>query len=300
MDAGATAHLLCFRLIERHNRILHREGFPRVPTYLGSARFELGDGCLEAVRRAADIPSGIAGNRGELAAFALGTKIPALLHTGALEALGGQLDFSRDISRIRKQGVLYTQARSATRKQEVPFTFLRGIPLRVNRIGRCKLSVVNFGKGQSEKQEGPTFSASYFQWASANRRPDLSDGSLRLLYEEDGLYHFEHPHTFSACKAGTFRGATDGCLSGPKESITKLHLNWGHASAQQLKRAPAASDGDDMHLVNHADEVLEQRDVCRAFDKAPTAPITGNCKLTNCSRMISLPCTSWAFPPSTP
>ena len=31
----------------------------------------------------------------------------------------------------------------------------------------------------------------------------------------------------------------------------KLHVNWGHASAHQLKRAPVYSDGENVHLANY-------------------------------------------------
>ena len=50
-------------------------------------------------------------------------------------------------------------------------------------------------------------------------------------------------------------------------------MNWGHASAKPLKRVLADSDGGDMHLLNYVDGALEQREVCRAFDKGPHVPI---------------------------
>ena len=55
----------------------------------------------------------------------------------------------------------------------------------------------------------------------------------------------------------------------------KLHVNWGHVSAQQLKQVLADSDRGNVNLVNYADKVLEQRAVCRAFDDAPRASISG-------------------------
>ena len=53
----------------------------------------------------------------------------------------------------------------------------------------------------------------------------------------------------------------------------KLHVNWRHASAQQLKRASADPSGGDMHSLTCADEVSDQREVCRAFKEAPHVPI---------------------------
>ena len=67
----------------------------------------------------------------------------------------------------------------------------------------------------------------------------------------------------------------DRCLLGPTQIITKLHANWGHASAKQLGQAPVDPDGGNVHLANYVGEVLEQRELCRTFDRAPHAPING-------------------------
>ena len=86
------------------------------------------------------------------------------------------------------------------------------------------------------------------------------------------MYQFEPPRAISVCKAVTFGDALNGCQSDPKKIATKLHVSWGHGSAQQLRRV-LESDGDNLHLLTCVDEVLEQRDVCRAFDRAPNAPV---------------------------
>ena len=39
----------------------------------------------------------------------------------------------------------------------------------------------------------------------------------------------------------------DGCVSDLRKVIADLHVNWGRASAQQLKEASVASGGDNMH-----------------------------------------------------
>ena len=49
----------------------------------------------------------------------------------------------------------------------------------------------------------------------------------------------------------------------------KLHINWGHASATQIKRVLVDAEGDTQSLLQHVDEVVSQRDTCKAFDKAP-------------------------------
>ena len=62
-------------------------------------------------------------------AFVLDAVLPAPLRRGALEAPGGQLDSSRDMLTLLKQGV--------------------GAPLRVNRMGRDIPSAVDFAKDAS-------------------------------------------------------------------------------------------------------------------------------------------------------
>ena len=55
----------------------------------------------------------------------------------------------------------------------------------------------------------------------------------------------------------------------------ELHVNWGRASAQQLKRVLVDSDRKNTHLITCADEILAQCEVCQAFDKAPRSPAAG-------------------------
>ena len=84
-------------------------------TYPASARFRFGGGRPGEVRHATDIPEGNAGKQGKFAASALDAETPALLREGAMEALGGQLDTSRGVLALRRQGAT--------------------IPLPVNRMG---------------------------------------------------------------------------------------------------------------------------------------------------------------------
>ena len=63
-----------------------------------------------------------------------------------------------------------------------------------------------------------------------------------------------------------------GRLSGPKKIIMKSHVNWGHVSAQKLKRVPVDSNGSNMHLVTLVGEVSDQCKVCRASDESPHVP----------------------------
>ena len=92
---------------------------------------------------------------------------------------------------------------------------------------------------------------------------------------DTGLLRAVPPKHFSACTAATLGDARDDSNSDPNKIIVKLQVNWGHASATQSERESVASDGGMSHLVNHVDDVLENCDVCRAFDKAPHLPTAG-------------------------
>ena len=98
MDAGsaavlgirATANTVCANWLVHRDEVFGRCGGPRADTYPACARHKFGDGLLNEVRCAADIPAGLAGNRGKFPAFAPDADIPASSCEGALEALGGQ------------------------------------------------------------------------------------------------------------------------------------------------------------------------------------------------------------------
>ena len=77
------------------------------------------------MRFAADTPVGFVGGRGACAATLPDTDIPALLHEGALGALGGQLDFFRNVLTLGRLGV--------------------GVPLKANGMGHYVLSVASLG-----------------------------------------------------------------------------------------------------------------------------------------------------------
>ena len=59
------------------------------------------------------------------------------------------------------------------------------------------------------------------------------------------------------------------------DRIMKLHVNWGRASASQLKRILVDSEGGNSYSVNFVDDVGENCDVRKAFEKAPYVPIAG-------------------------
>ena len=122
---------------------------------------------------------------------------------------------------------------------------------------------------------GPVVSASFFEWAFINKRPNLYNGGLHLPYTMGGLYQFDPLRTFSDCEPVSLGDSPDCCLSDPEMVIMKLRANRGHAPAQQLKRVLVDSDGGNSHLLTCVDEVSEQCEGRRAFDRAPHSPIAG-------------------------
>ena len=173
----------------------------------------------------------------------------------------------------------------------IPLTLgTRGIeiPLKVNAMGHYILSVMDFPLGVRRVDSAPQLSASFLEWEPPRPRPNLDHGGICLPFTDEGLCSFSPPRTFSACKTVTLGDAREGNNSDPRKIIEKLHVNWGHASAQQIKRILVDVEGDNLSLLRDVDEVVNQCEVCRAFDKAPqtyrlraprrSRPSTKNCK----------------------
>ena len=72
-----------------------------------------------------------------------------------------------------------------------------------------------------------------------------------ISFTEDGLFRFAPPENFSACTAVTLGDARDDSVSGHRKIITKLHVNWGHASARQLKRVLVNYHSANYHSENY-------------------------------------------------
>ena len=91
----------------------------------------------------ADIKVGCAGCKGAFTALVLDAESPAFLRMGALEALGGRLDFEKDVLFVMRRGVM--------------------APLKVNEMRHYTLSVVAFSKGSTCSGRRPNLAASYFE-----------------------------------------------------------------------------------------------------------------------------------------
>ena len=172
---------------------------------------------MGGARFVADTTAGIAGAKGNSTASVLVADIPDLLRKGSLDALGGQLDFSRDAPASGSRGV--------------------EIPPKVNDMGHYVLTgVVDFGGSRANRNRDPSFSASMAEWACSRRRANLSNGGIPLPSAGGGVRRFTPPRTFSACEAVALGNARVGALPDPDKILMTLHVKRGHASAQRPKR----------------------------------------------------------------
>ena len=112
------------------------------------------------------------------------------------------------------------------------------------------------GEAKKSTQSTPRFSRD-----TNLARPKSPDGGLRFPHTAAGLSSF---------KAVALGDALDPSESDPEKLTMKRHLNWGNASAHQLKRTLAG-----------VGEVLRKREVRRAFDKAPRSPAAGTSSVSS-------------------
>ena len=175
--------------------------------------------------------------------------------------------------------------------------------MRVSRAGRYTLCIVDFrgthrGERRGVRRHRPRF---FIRFISPRIRPD---GGLHSPYTPVGLYRFEAPLT-----CDPLGDAKDGSLTDPTKIAMELHVNWGQASAQQLKRALVDSERHNAHLLTCVDEALAQSEVCQPPDGARAlwrrGPQLWPCSVRNCRRicfswMTSSLCALWMSFPSTP
>ena len=137
----------------------------------------------------------------------------------------------------------------------------------MSEVGHNILSAADFPKVRSELHSFPTFNASLSHWALKNRETHMMDftkngGLRRDEPDQAGLSsvsgNFTPPKLLSAYRAVTLRDAGNSDLSGPSTIITKLHVDWGHASATQIKRVLVDAKGD----TQSRNVMFAQRDVC--------------------------------------
>ena len=77
------------------------------------------------------------------------------------------------------------------------------------------------------------------------------------------MRQFGAPEHFDASKAVTIKDATDSSAENARGVVRELHVNWGHASANRLKRILAGLTGG----------VVGRFEACQAFDMG--SPLSG-------------------------
>ena len=72
-------------------------------------------------------------------------------------------------------------------------------------------------------------------------------------------------------------------------------MNWGHASAQQLKRATAEAEGEAGGLIPSVDDVVRECEICRGFDVAPAIPVAGASSVASFNEQLRVDLLFWVL-----
>ena len=203
------------------------------------------------MRHAADIRVGFAGSKCTSPAFALVADVPAGMRAGALEAFGGRFGGSRDMLTLRKQGV--------------------NTPLKVNRPGHCPGSG-RFRGGPIWEYERPRSFSIVFRMGLHERT------SRRVQWRITSSLRGGWPvsvraATYLFVMYGRDVGRFDGWLPvRPDEDFHEISFELGpRVGAAASTTFGGLGRGQDAFVY----EVLEQREECRSFDKAPHVPVAG-------------------------
>ena len=81
------------------------------------------------------------------------------------------------------------------------------------------------------------------------------------------------PKHLGACKIAASKDAGDASGSDAKNIALKVHPNWGHASAQHLRKILVNAEGANRRLLDCVAEVLNQCKVRQPSEKAPRLPV---------------------------
>ena len=82
--------------------------------------------------------------------------------------------------------------------------------------------------------------------------------------------------------------ALAGPKSDPKEIARRLHANWGHAPAGQLKRAVAEAEGKAGGLFPLVEDVVRECEIRRTLDVAPAIAVAGAASAPPCNEKVLL------------
>ena len=91
----------------------------------------------------------------------------------------------------------------------------------------------------------------------------------------DGLPKFDAPRIFDALKAENLEDARGSSPENARGVVRKLHVDWGHGSARQLKRSLLEAGGTKKRPLELAGEVVGRCETWQAFDAATHLPVAG-------------------------
>ena len=281
LDTGASANLAGVSWLNNHDAILKALGRPQAKITLAFDSFRYGNGRVGDVHRAAIIPIAIVGHTGHFTAYVVDADIPALSGKEALETLGGHLNLCERVLTLESLGAgipLEMSPAGHYLLNVVDFPESTGAGMSDARNGgNARRVVSNKGpvrnnafsfmdvtpmtKMHPAGESGPPLTLSRWEMKQFEPVGLHPGGEISPPLRLDGFPPETHDVTHQAPPAdepvskrntlpihnaltSTKLGdALDGAKSDSKEICHRLHVNWGHASAQQLKRTMAEADG---------------------------------------------------------
>ena len=313
LETEASANLVGANWPGNRNAILKALGRPLAKITPAFASFRYGDGRVGDIHRAAGISIAIVGYIGHFMAYVVDADTPALLGGEALETLGGHLNFRERVLTLESPGADIPLEMSPVGHYllnvvDFPKSIGAGKPDHrndgivkrvVNDRGVVRkdafffMDVASMAKMRPAGESGPSRTLLCLvmkQFVPVGLHPG---GKLLRPLRLDGFQsetndsaHQQASATEPADKrislpihsalASTALGdAVDGAKSDPRKIARRLHVNWGHASAQQLKRAMAEAEGNAGGLIPLVDDVVRECEICRTLHVAPAIQVAG-------------------------
>ena len=133
-------------------------------------------------------------------------------------------------------------------------------------MGHYVLSVDALAGRSSRLGRRPKRAAPYFEWAYVGARAQIYPTAGCICHSLSmGCIDLNLPRLSRPAELVPWEMSETGASRVQKKILMKLHVNWRRASAQEPKRVLADSDGEENHLLNYVDKVLEHCEVPRIW-----------------------------------
>ena len=99
---------------------------------------------------------------------------------------------------------------------------------------------------------------------------------------------FALPSSLPACKAVSMKNLIDPEYNDARLFARKLRVNWGHASAAQIRRILAYAYGVRASVLKVVESVVDEFDVCAGLGRAPHLPIASTSRASASSEKVQV------------